>query len=161
MSLTTPFQLNERTVEETIARRVILGTRGYDTDFLKKSAEIFEINAWLDGEDGRLLRNWVTVATADIVSLFCITPSVLMGTINAGVDVRQYVDLTKRGTPEQLEDFDIAYKEYAIKLIHHLSESLERYVNKAIEQGFDDISCTVIRHRIGMILVMITGVKDN
>lgn len=138
---------------------------GLDGAFMKKCGEIFEINPWHDGDDGRMLRRWVGECIADIVSYFSINPQTMYGTLNLGPDPNTFRDIfpdhknpseiSRRFSERQREDFDIAYKVLATNVCAVLSDKLEPYINEAIEEGYEDIVCSVEKYRIGMVIIQV------
>lgn len=145
--------------EEQIVSRLLIDLNGYDTGFLKKCEEIFEINRYLDGSQAKMLWTWMDITISEIIALYSINPMTLMGTINIGADYRAYEEDMRRYSEEQFEEFNLAYKAFATNVYQHLSVRLERYVNQAIELGYSDIACSVGRYRENALLLNVRGIQ--
>lgn len=122
-------------------------------------SEIFEIDPWLEGDDSVKLRKWHKQAITDIITWFSISPGSLNGSINAGVDPRDYAELEDMNV-DQLIKFDGAYKATAIDVVSRLSEKFEREISAAIEDGFSDVEFSVIDYRLGMAIIDIRAIAS-
>lgn len=105
-----------------------------------------------------MLREWVGCAVSDIIELYSLNPQILAGTLSIGPDFKSYSEMD-RFSSEQMEDFSMAYKSLATRIVGHLTRCLDRWSDQAIADGFSDISVTVLRYRIGMTLVNIKAIE--
>lgn len=140
-----------------IVSRLFIDLRRFDLQFMRKCEEIFQINERLDRVGGQMLRDYLDITISEIVSLYSMNPSTIMGTLNIGADFRQYPGLIDQ--PEEIqEEFNHAYKLFAVRMTEVLTDYLEEYRDKAIDMGYSDVSCSVARYVPGSLLLNMRGI---
>lgn len=115
----------------------------------------------MDGEDSRNLRSWVAYCVKDIVELFTTNPDTLYGTINIGPDIQALIKLgmeLDRLSDDDYENFIHLYKTLAVHIYYVLSRKLGKYISRAIDMGFGDVSCDVHRYNPGMLTLNLRAI---
>lgn len=141
-----------------IVSRLLIDLRGYDSGFIRKCEEIFEINVRHDKLDGSMLMEWMEYTVSEIVSLFSINPTTLFGTINIGPNLSEYRGIENYSSA-QLDEFSLQYKAFATNVYQALSQKLEPYINESIDKGYSDVSCSVARFVPGALLLNMRAIQ--
>lgn len=149
--------------EPLLARRVIIDLDGFDNGFINRVSHILEIDYYKDGALSEKFRKWIEFCIKDIVELFSMNPSTLYGTINIGPDFKYLADLgfiEEDYSDKQIDEFSIAYKALATNLYYTLTRRLQHLMDKTIDMGFSDMSCTVERYHLGMVILTVRALDE-
>lgn len=149
-----------------LTEAAIIDLNGFDAEFMRECEKIFQINAWLDGLDGRCVRDWVRQAVSDVVELYTLNPGTLSGTLNMGPDYRYFPDLLHERDSEktrfearQYDEFEMAYKAFALNVAHHLTRMTEPFINEALALDYSDVAFTVVRYHPGCVVLAIRAIE--
>lgn len=154
-----------RTRSQRLADRLIIDLRGFDYDFIKSTCDIFHTDYYRDGKDSRNIRDWVQLCISDIVALFSFNPQTIHGTLNIGADLRtlereEFQSLRNKVNQDDLEEFNNSYKVLSTNIYYVLSEVLEEQQNRAIDDGYSDIECSMVRYCPGHVVVNVRPVLE-
>lgn len=147
-------------IQEKIALRLLIDLNGYDIEFIRRLETIFEIDTRFKGESAAMLVSWINTAVTDIVSYYSISPTTLAGSINMGIHPKDYPGIEDM-SDDKVENFNIEYKAFATNVFYHLGNRLEKYVTKAIDMGYNDVSLSVNRFRPGVLVLDIYGIDPS
>lgn len=154
-------RLPRRPSEPVLASRLIIDLDGFDVGFTKAICNLFRIDEYTDGKDSEMLRGWIAYCVRDIIDLFTTNPQTLFGTIQIGPDLKALIDQgmdPERFVPEDIEEFQELYKAFAVNVYYVLNRKLDRYISKAIDMGYSDVSCDVHRYAPNMVVLNLRAI---